>query len=129
MARSPRLLSTTRTGPRIVAAVLAGLCLGLSSGCGAALYTIDVIAAETVVAEAEHAGAPELAPYEYYAAREYLTEAHEEASEASYEDALRYAQIAGRLAREARFEAQRRRDERTVDHDRDVDDEVPGGER
>ena len=109
--------------------MLAGLGLVLSSGCGAALYTIDVIAAETVVAEAEHAGAPELAPYEYYAAREYLTEAHEEASEASYEDALRYAQIAGRLAREARVEAQRRRDSRAVDHDRDIENERPGGDR
>ena len=129
MARPPRALPSVRTGPRVAAAALVGLLVPASSGCGAALYTIDVIAAETVVAEAEHAGAPELAPYEYYAAREYLTEAHEEASEASYEDALRYAQIAGRLAREARVEAQRRRDDRTSDHDRDIDDERPGGER
>lgn len=90
----------------------------VASGCGATLYTVDVISAESVVAEAEQAGAAELAPYEYYAAREYLTEAHEEASEASYEDALRYAQAAGRLGREARELAQRRRDERATDTER-----------
>ncbi len=92
--------------------------LGLASGCGAVVYTADVISAESVVAEAEHAGAPELSPYEYYAAREYLLEAHEEASEASYEDAIRYAQAAGRLGREARDAAQRHRDERAADADR-----------
>ena len=72
------------------------------SGCGATLYQVDVLTAEAVGAEAEQAGAADLAPYEYYAAREYLAEAHHEASEAAYEDALRYAQIAGRLGREAR---------------------------
>lgn len=97
--------------------------LGLS-GCGAALYQIDVITAETVVAEAEHAGAAELAPYEYYAAREYLSEAHHEASEAAYEDALRYAQIAGRLGREARRIAQEHREDRAAD--RDIEREQPG---
>jgi hypothetical protein len=98
----------------------AGLFVGAvaSGGCGAAIYTVDVVSAESVVAEAEQAGAAELAPYEYYAAREYLTEAHEEASEASYEDALRYAQAAGRLGREARELAQRRRDERAADTER-----------
>jgi hypothetical protein len=96
----------------------------LASGCGAALYQIDVITAETVVSEAEHAGAAELAPYEYYAAREYLTEAHHEASEAAYEDALRYAQIAGRLGREARRIAQEHREDRAAA--RDIDHEQPG---
>jgi hypothetical protein len=95
------------------------------SGCGAVLYQIDVITAETVVTEAEHAGAAALAPYEYYAAREYLAEAHHEASEAAYEDALRYAQIAGRLGREARRIAQEHREDRAAD--RDIEHEQPGG--
>lgn len=102
------------------------LALSLEGGCGAALYTIDVIAAETVVAEAEQAGAADLAPYELYAAREYLQKAREEASEASYEDALRYAQAAGRLAREASALAQRRRDEQAGAR-RVVERETPGG--
>jgi hypothetical protein len=101
---------------------------GLSlSGCGAALYQIDVIAAESVVAEAEHAGAAELAPYEYYSAREYLAEAHHEASEAAYEDALRYAQIAGRMGREARRIAQEHREDRAAT--RDIENEQPGDAR
>lgn len=83
-----------------------------SSGCGAVVYTADVISAGSVVAEAEQAGAADLAPYEFYAAQEYLAEAREEASEASYEDAIRYAQAAGRLAREAQSIARRTRSER-----------------
>jgi hypothetical protein len=111
-----------------VGAVL-GTTLALASGCGATLYTVDVISAESVVAEAEHAGAAELAPYEYYAAREYLTEAHEEASEASYEDAWRYAREAGRLAREARAIAQQRRDQRAADADAPADARADDAQR
>lgn len=102
------------------------ICLG-ASGCGAALYQIDVISAESAVAEAEHAGAAELSPYEYYSAREYLAEAHHEASEAAYEDALRYAQIAGRFAREARARAQEHREDRAAA--RDIEREQPGDRR
>lgn len=123
LVRAPRALSS-----QLAAGALRVLCVGAislgTSGCGAALYQIDVISAETVVAEAEHAGAADLAPYEYYAAREYLAEAHHEASEAAYEDALRYAQIAGRLGREARRIAQEHREDRAAD--RDIDREQPG---
>jgi hypothetical protein len=124
VARAPRraLSSLLAAGaPRLV---FAGVVSLGASGCGAALYQIDVITAETVVAEAEHAGAADLAPYEYYAAREYLAEAHHEASEAAYEDALRYAQIAGRLGREARRIAQEHREDRSAD--RDIEREQPG---
>lgn len=115
-----------RLGRALVGLTFGGLAAGLS-GCGATLYQIDVIAAESVVAEAEHAGAAELAPYEYYSAREYLAEAHHEASEAAYEDALRYAQIAGRMGREARRIAQEHREDRAAE--RDVDREQPGDAR
>lgn len=116
--RAPRALSSL-----LALGVVGVASLGLT-GCGAALYQIDVITAETVVTEAEHAGAAELAPYEYYAAREYLAEAHHEASEAAYEDALRYAQIAGRLGREARRIAQEHREDRAAA--RDIEREQPG---
>lgn len=84
-----------------------------STGCGAVVYTADVISAGSVVAEAEAAGAAELSPYEFYAAREYLTKAREEASEAAYEDAIRFADEAGRLGRLARDQSRSARSTRT----------------
>lgn len=85
----------------------------MSTGCGAVVYTADVISAGSVVAEAEAAGAAELSPYEFYAAREYLTKAREEASEAAYEDAIRFADEAGRLGRLARDQSRAARSTRT----------------
>ena len=84
-----------------------------STGCGAVVYTADVISAGSVVAEAEAAGAAELSPYEFYAAREYLTKAREEASEAAYEDAIRFADEAGRLGLLARDQSRSARSIRT----------------
>ena len=84
-----------------------------STGCGPVVYTADVISAGSVVAEAEAAGAAELSPYEFYAAREYLTKAREEASEAAYEDAIRFADEAGRLGRLARDQSRSARSTRT----------------
>ncbi len=80
---------------------LSPLVLGSSAGCGALIYQVDVVNAESAVSEAEHAGAAEASPYEYYAAREYLTEAQHEAAEAAYEDAMHYAERANDLARQA----------------------------
>ena len=85
----------------------------MSTGCGAVVYTADVISAGSVLAEAEAAGAAELSPYEFYAAREYLTKAREEASEAAYEDAIRFADEAGRLGRLARDQSRAARSTRT----------------
>lgn len=73
------------------------------------LYTVDVIPAEGLLAEAEQAGAEETAPFEYWSAREYLRKAHEESSEASYEEAVRYAQTARRFAEAARDRARQAR--------------------
>lgn len=74
-----------------------------ASGCGPVWYTAEIISAESIVSEAEHADAATLSAYEYYLAREYLVKAREQASEASYEDAVHYAQeahAAGVLARD-----------------------------
>jgi hypothetical protein len=88
---------------------LLGACLSFAmlsagvSGCGPVWYTAEIISAESIVSEAEHADAATLSAYEYYLAREYLVKAREQASEASYEDAVHYAQeahAAGALARD-----------------------------
>ena len=100
--------------PRACFAAIALLGLGVAStGCGAVVYTANVISAGSAVAEAEAAGAAELSPYEFYAAREYLMKAREEASEAAYEDAIRFADEAGRLGRLARDQARSARGTRT----------------
>lgn len=96
-----------------------------STGCGAVVYTADVISAGSVVAEAEAAGAAELSPYEFYAAREYLTKAREEASEAAYEDAIRFADEAGRLGRLARDQSRSARSTRTSGGDTAATPSVP----
>ena len=96
-----------------------------STGCGAVVYTADVISAGSVVAEAEAAGAAELSPYEFYAAREYLTKAREEASEAAYEDAIRFADEAGRLGRLARDQSRSARSTRTSGGDAAATPSVP----
>jgi len=80
----------------------------LSTGCGPAIYTIHVMPAAQAVEQAREAGAPEHAPYEYYYAREHLDKAREEASEASYQDASRFAGIAEEQGVEARELARRR---------------------
>lgn len=90
--------------------LLAGaLSLAMLPGCGATLYYVDVIAAGSIVNEAEQAGAPEHAAYDYWLAREYLEKAHEEAAEASYEDAIRFAQQARHHAEQARDRTRERR--------------------
>lgn len=53
-----------------------------------------MIPASTAVHEAEQAGAPEAAPYDYWLAQAYLEKAAEEANEAEYQDAIRLADSA-----------------------------------
>lgn len=69
------------------------LCLAVS-GCGPAIYTINIMPAARAVTQAREAGAAEHAPYEYWYAHAHLRKAKEEAGEASYQDAIRYADIA-----------------------------------
>lgn len=72
-----------------LALVVVALC-----GCGPAIYTINIMPAARAVEQAREAGAPEHAPYEYWYAHSHLRKAKEEAGEASYQDAIRYADIA-----------------------------------
>lgn len=64
------------------------------SGCGPAMYTINVTPAARAVEQAREAGAAEHAPYEYYFAEAHLRKAREEAAQASYQDAIRFAELA-----------------------------------
>ena len=82
--------------------------LGMLSGCGPTMYTIDVLPAAQVVEQARAARAPEHAPYEYHYAAVHLDKAREEAAEANYQDASRYAEIAEEYGEKARDLARRR---------------------
>ncbi len=79
-----------------------------SLGCGPVLYTTDVSDAAERLERARSAGAANHAPYEYYYADACLEKAQEEAAEASYEDAVKYARAAEELASRARSLSRRR---------------------
>lgn len=84
------------------------------TGCGPSLYGMEISTAARVVAQAKQARGAELAPYEFHYAALNLEKAREEAAEASYEDAVRFARVArkyGKIARDqalAHLEAQSR---------------------
>jgi hypothetical protein len=79
-----------------------GLALGgVLCECGGAHYTIMVNAAASRVEEAKTLGAEQLAPYEYYSAKEHLEQAQVEAAEASYSDATNLAREAEQYATKA----------------------------
>ncbi len=82
--------------------VFAGFVL-LSSltGCGGTLYAINASSASSRLEEAKEVGAEDLAPYEYYYAKAHLDQAQIEASEASYSDAIIYAETAEEYADKA----------------------------
>ena len=63
-------------------------------GCGGVHYAIAVNSAASRVEEAKALGADQLAPYEYYFAKEHLQQAQIEAAEASYSDAANLAEEA-----------------------------------
>ena len=77
-------------------------------GCGPSLYTFNVIPAAQAVEQAAQANAAEHAPYEYFTARSYLDKAREEAAEANYQDAIRFAERANEMGTTARDMARRR---------------------
>ena len=77
-------------------------------GCGPALYTLNIMPAARAVEEASQSDAAEHAPYEYFFARAHLDKAREEASEASYQDAIRYANVADEYGTKGRDLARRR---------------------
>lgn len=90
---------------RVLGAALLSL---VSFGCGPTLFAVNAGAASGVVEEARAAGAPEHAPYEFYYAAEMVVKAREEAAEANYEDAIRFATTAEEYGIKARDLARRR---------------------
>ena len=80
-------------------------------GCGPTLFGIEVASASQALEEARQVGAERHAPYEYYLAEAYLEKAREEAGEASYQDAVRFAERAASMGRAARDTARARMQE------------------
>jgi uncharacterized protein DUF4398 len=74
---------------------------GALCGCGGVQYAVVANAAASRVEEARAVGAEQLAPFEYYCAREHLEQAQIEASEASYSDAVNFAREAEQYAGKA----------------------------
>jgi len=83
----------------------AAIGLGLASfflgGCGGTLYAINASSANARIEEAKELGAEQLAPYEYYYAKAHMEQAQVDASEASYSDAINYAETAEEYADKA----------------------------
>ncbi len=79
---------------RLLIVAAGAACVGVLSGCGGIHYSIEINSASARVEEAKALGADQLAPYEYYFAREHLQQAQIEASEASYSDAVNLAEEA-----------------------------------
>lgn len=77
----------------LIVVALSASAAGLMA-CGGVQYTVEVNSAASRVEEARALGADQLAPYEYYFAKEHLQQAQIEASEASYSDAVTLAQEA-----------------------------------
>lgn len=72
------------------------------------MYMVHIRPAERAVEQAKQVKASQLAPYEYHYAKAHLVEARKEASEARYEDAVRYAETAEEYAVKARELSQRK---------------------
>jgi Domain of unknown function (DUF4398) len=84
-------------GAPVVFAAFAAIAVawaGALSGCGGVHYAIEVNSASSRVEEARALGADQLAPYEYYFAKEHLQQAQIEAAQASYSDAVNLAEEA-----------------------------------
>jgi hypothetical protein len=77
------------------------LCALAGTGCGGVHYAVAVNSAASRVEEAKAVGAEQLAPYEYYYAKEHLEQAQVEAAEASYSDAANLAETAEEYAQKA----------------------------
>ncbi len=90
---------------------LAVVVMALLPACAPTVCSVHVLPAARVVAEAEEAGAAELAPYEYHFARVHLEQARVAAAESAYQDAIRYAKAAAEHARLALEHAQEARRE------------------
>ena len=78
----------------LIVVALCAAWAGALIGCGGIHYAIEVNSAASRVEEAKALGADQLAPYEYYFAKEHLQQAQVEAAEASYSDAVNLAEEA-----------------------------------
>jgi hypothetical protein len=98
----PPALHRVKTGIRrtlgVTALAFAGL---LMSGCGNALYAVQINAASSKLEEARELGAERYAAYEYWFAHEHIEKAQSEASEADYGDAVNLAAVAEEYADKA----------------------------
>jgi hypothetical protein len=114
MLRKSRFAPALRGGAfRVRSCMLLSCALVALSGCGPVLYESRIRAAEAKLVEAREANARWYAPYEYYYAEAHLRQARIEAAEASYEDALSYAETAEEYGTRAlRVTSTRRRAER-----------------
>ena len=69
--------------------------------CGPVQYAAHIDAAAARLDEARDANARWYAPFDYYYAEAHLAQARREAAQASYEDAINYAEIAERYSQRA----------------------------
>lgn len=104
--------AVSRTEKRTRASSLVGLwllvCLVVPlGGCGAAMSTYLILAAQIDVDAAEAAEAEKYAPYEYTAAQEYLHKAREEQGYADFGPAIEYAFMAQEFAEKATERAEK----------------------
>lgn len=102
---------SSRRDRRLLRALVAAACVA-ALGCGPTLYTVQILPAARAIEEAREAGAEEHAPYEYHYALVHLDKAREESGEASYQDAIRYAETAREFGTKARDLARDRMRER-----------------
>lgn len=86
---------------RLVVMVLVAAAVTYVTACVPSLYTLDLIPAAAVVEQATQVDAADHAPYEYYSARAYLDKAREEAAQANFQDARRFASKAHELGTKA----------------------------
>lgn len=93
---------------RLVVLVAVAAILTMFAACGPSLYTFNIVPASQAVEQAREANAAEHAPYEYFYAQSYLDKAREEAAEANYQDAVRFAERANEFGTKARDLARRR---------------------
>lgn len=75
-------------------------------GCGSVRYTVSLNAARAKLEQARALGAESEAPFEYYYATEHFQQAQREAAEASYGDAMTFADTAAEYAQKAIDRAQ-----------------------
>lgn len=99
--RSRAATKGARLKVRWFSILVAGIAAVGSTGCGAVLYTANVAPASSSVEQARLAEAETRAPYEFYLSQAYLNKAREEAAEANYQDAIRFAETSEQNATRA----------------------------